>query len=170
MVQNPSAVPRSMVRLIVSPMLAVGAMVEFGLLSSWSSPIAWPVSCVRVSWTSVDTQLLVTVPEQGGESTTVKLKPGNTVRPQEFWEAVRRNGFTPKETRVLVRGEVTNSASLQLKVTGSNQLLDLKADSTLLEEARRQIGKIVTVEGALTPGKDLKPQIPLDVRSIRSDK
>jgi copper chaperone CopZ len=101
---------------------------------------------------------------------TVKLKPGNTVRPQEFWEAVRRNGFTPKETRVLVRGEVTNSASLQLKVTGSNQLLDLKADSTLLEEARRQIGKIVTVEGALTPGKDLKPQIPLDVRSIRSDK
>jgi hypothetical protein len=98
------------------------------------------------------------------------LKPGNTVRPQEFWEAVRRNGFTPKETRVLVRGEVTNSASLQLKVTGSNQLLDLKADSTLLEEARRQIGKIVTVEGALTPGKDLKAQIPLDVRSIRSDK
>jgi copper chaperone CopZ len=101
---------------------------------------------------------------------TVKLKPGNTVRPQEFWEAVRRNGFTPKETRALVRGEVTNSASLQLKVTGSNQLLDLKADSTLLEEARRQIGKIVTVEGALTPGKDLKAQIPLDVRSIRSDK
>jgi copper chaperone CopZ len=101
---------------------------------------------------------------------TVKLKPGNIVRPKEFWEAVRRNGFTPKETRVLVRGEVTNSASLQLKVTGSNQLLDLKADSTLLEEARRQIGKIVTVEGALTPGKDLKPQIPLDVRSIRSDK
>jgi copper chaperone CopZ len=101
---------------------------------------------------------------------TVKLKPGNTVRPQEFWEAVRRNGFTPKETRVLVRGEVTNSASLQLKVTGSNQLLDLKAEPALLDEARRQSGKAVTVEGALIPGKDLKAPIPLDVRSIRSDK
>jgi copper chaperone CopZ len=47
---------------------------------------------------------------------TVKLKPGNTVRPQDFWETVRKNGFTPKEARVLVRGEVTNADRLQLRV------------------------------------------------------
>jgi len=43
---------------------------------------------------------------------TVKLKPGNSVQPQEFWEAVRKNGFTPKETRVVVRGEVINAGRL----------------------------------------------------------
>jgi len=37
---------------------------------------------------------------------TVKLKPGNTIRPSEFWEAIRKNGNTPKATRVTVRGEV----------------------------------------------------------------
>ena len=59
---------------------------------------------------------------------SVKLKPGNTVQPQEFWEAVRRNGFTPKETRVMVRGEVTNAGRLQFKVSGTNQIFELKAD------------------------------------------
>ena len=29
---------------------------------------------------------------------TVKLKPGNTIRPSEFWEAIRKNGNTPKVT------------------------------------------------------------------------
>ena len=98
---------------------------------------------------------------------TVKLKPGNTVRPQDFWETVRRNGFTPKETRVLVRGEVTNPAQPQLKVTGTDLVLDLKAEPKLLDEAKRQAGNAVTVEGTLTPGKDLKSQVPLEVRGIR---
>ena len=98
---------------------------------------------------------------------TVKLKPGNTVRPQDFWEAVRKNGFTPKETRVLVRGEVTNFAQPQLKVTGTDLVLDLKAEPKLLDEAKRQVGNAVTVEGTLTPGKDLKGQVPLEVRGIR---
>ena len=37
---------------------------------------------------------------------TVTLKPGNTVRLTEVWDTVRKNGFTPKETKVVVRGEV----------------------------------------------------------------
>jgi copper chaperone CopZ len=97
---------------------------------------------------------------------TVKLKPGNTVQPQQFWEAIRKNGFTPKETRVLVRGEVTNASRPQLKVTGSNQLLGLNADPKLVGEAS---GKIVTIEGTLTPGKDVKAPVPLQVRNIRGD-
>ena len=39
----------------------------------------------------------------------VKLKPGNTVAPGDFWEAIRKDGFTPKETRVVVRGVVEGS-------------------------------------------------------------
>jgi copper chaperone CopZ len=98
---------------------------------------------------------------------TVKLRPGNTVRPQDFWEAVRKNGFTPKETRVVVRGEMTNGAQPKLKVTGTDLLLDLKAEPKLLDEVKRQVGNGVTVEGALIPGKDLKGPVPLEVSSIR---
>ncbi len=29
---------------------------------------------------------------------SVKLKPGNTLTMQQFWQAVKRNGFTPKES------------------------------------------------------------------------
>jgi copper chaperone CopZ len=101
---------------------------------------------------------------------TVKLKPGNTARPQDLWQAVRKNGFTPKETRVLVRGEVTNAGQPQLKVTGTDQMLVLKAEPKLLDEARRHIGKTVTMEGALTPSKDFKAQVPLEVREIQGDK
>jgi copper chaperone CopZ len=100
---------------------------------------------------------------------TVKLKPGNTVRPQDFWETVRKNGFTPKETRVLVRGEITNVDRPQLKVTGTDSVLDLKAEPKLLEEAKRDVGTSVTVEGTLTPGKDPKSPVPLEVLSVRGD-
>ena len=46
---------------------------------------------------------------------TVKLKPGNGIRPSQFWEAIRKNGNTPKVTHVVVRGEITGGGT-QLKV------------------------------------------------------
>jgi len=98
---------------------------------------------------------------------TVKLKPGNIVQPQEFWEAVRRNGFTPKETRVVVRGEVTNAGRLQFKVSGTNQIFELKADPKMFNEA---VGKIIVIDGVLTPGKDLKAPVPMEARQVRGDR
>jgi copper chaperone CopZ len=52
---------------------------------------------------------------------TVTLKPGNTVRLSDVWETVRKNGFTPKETKVVIRGEVVGGTNTELKVTGSNE-------------------------------------------------
>jgi copper chaperone CopZ len=98
---------------------------------------------------------------------TVKLKPGNTLQPHEFWEAVRKNGFTPKETHVVVRGEVTNAGRLQFKVTGTNQLFDLKGDPKPFNEA---VGKAVIIDGVLTPGKDLRVPVPMEARQIRGDR
>ena len=97
---------------------------------------------------------------------TVKLKGGNTVQPQELWEIVRKNGFTPKETRVVVRGAIGLSPQIQLKVSGSNQALKLTGDAKLVQEAARQNGNTVVAEGSLKPGKDLKSAVPLEVRSI----
>lgn len=100
---------------------------------------------------------------------TVKLKPGNTVRPQDLWEAVRRNGFTPKETRVVVRGTVSTSPQLQLKVTGTSEVLSLTGEASTLQEAAKQNGNTVIAAGSLVPGKDVKVAVPLDVRSIKLD-
>jgi copper chaperone CopZ len=101
---------------------------------------------------------------------TVKLKPGNSIRPQEFWETVRKNGFTPKVTLVVLRGEIIVGGQPKLKVSGTDVVLDLKADAKLLDQARLKIGKTVKVEGALTPGKDFKAQVPLEVKEIQDDK
>jgi copper chaperone CopZ len=95
---------------------------------------------------------------------SVKLRPGNSVQPQAFWEAVRKNGFTPKETRVVVRGEIIDGARPELKVTGTNQIFELKAEPKMLEDPKRQ--KAVLVEGSLTPAKDVKTPVPLEVRRI----
>src|SRR5258705_54056 len=89
----------------------------------------------------------------------VKLKPGNSLKPEEFWVAVRKNGFTPKETTVLVRGAVQGG---KLRVTGTNQLLDLTPD--LQNELKALAGKTITVQGTITPGKDMRTPAPLRVR------
>ena len=95
---------------------------------------------------------------------TVKLKPGNAVKPEILWETVRKNGFTPKATEVLVRGEVQGG---KLRVTGTNQLFDLAPDPKspkAFDEIKAQIGKTITVQGTLTPGKNVKTPVPLQVR------
>jgi copper chaperone CopZ len=101
---------------------------------------------------------------------TVKLKAGNTVQPQELWEVVRKNGFTPKETRVVVRGAIAISPQLQLKVSGSNQVLNLTGDAKVVQEAAKQNGNNVLAEGSLKPGKDLKAAVPMEVRTIAPDR
>src|ERR1700722_14898653 len=61
---------------------------------------------------------------------TVKLKPGNTVSVPQLWELIHKNGYTPKTTGVLARGEVANvNGALQLKVSGTKDTLPLAADA-----------------------------------------
>jgi copper chaperone CopZ len=97
----------------------------------------------------------------------VKLRPGNTIRPEQFWDAVRKNGFTPKETRVVVRGRVSTSPQLQLTVPGANEVFRLKGNDNVLGKTAKQDGTTVIVEGSLVPDNDLKPS-PLDARSVRA--
>jgi copper chaperone CopZ len=96
----------------------------------------------------------------------VKLKPGNRVRPSEFWEAIRKNGNTPKATRVTVRGEVQAGGG-QFQVSGSSEVFQLKAAAELLPQLRAAAGKTIILDGTLTPGKDAKAPVPLEVRALR---
>src|SRR5258707_480546 len=96
---------------------------------------------------------------------TVKLKPGNGIRPRELWEAIRKNGNTPKVTRASVRGEILRGGT-QLKVTGTNEVFDLKANLTVTQQLKAAEGKTVTLECTLTPVKDTRSAVPLDVQTV----
>ena len=101
---------------------------------------------------------------------TVALKPGNTVKLSDVWETVRKNGFTPKHTKVVVRGDVVQGPKTELRVTGSNEVHGLSADPKApkaLDEVRRHAGKTVTVEGTLEPSKGSKAATPLMVSGVK---
>ena len=97
---------------------------------------------------------------------TVKLKPGNRNRPGEFWEAIRKNGNTPKITRVTVRGEVLPGGN-QLKVSGSGEVFELKGAPQIQQQLKAASGKTVSIDGVLTPAKDVRTSVPLEVQAVR---
>lgn len=65
-----------------------------------------------------------------------------------------------------VRGEVA-SGGAQLKVTGSGETFELKASPQTAQQLKTSAGKTVTLEGTLTPGKDVKAPVPLEVSAVQ---
>jgi copper chaperone CopZ len=100
---------------------------------------------------------------------TVKLNPGNQVRPKDMWEAIRKNGFTTKETHVVVRGTVIDGPVHRLRVASTNEEFDLADDPKVFDATKSQAGKAVIVEGTLMPAKDIKAPVALQVKEIRGD-
>jgi len=97
---------------------------------------------------------------------TVKLKPGNSIRPSDLWEAIRKNGNTAKSTRVTVRGEILPGGT-QFKVTDSGETFELKPLPQATQQIKASAGKTVAIEGTFTPGKDVKTAVPLEVFAVR---
>ena len=96
---------------------------------------------------------------------SIKLRPGNGIRPSELWETIRKNGYTNKTARVIVRGEVSAGGD-RLTVSGSGEAFALQDDPKPPGITKRFAGKTVTVHGTITPDKDLKRAVPLKVESI----
>ena len=98
---------------------------------------------------------------------TVKLKPGNAVTVQQFWQLLREKGYTPKATTVSVKGELSNAhGRLELNVGGTRDVLALVEDSKdpgAYGQAMGKLGQTVVLHGVMTPGKDLKSAVPLRV-------
>jgi copper chaperone CopZ len=102
---------------------------------------------------------------------TVRLRAGNTLSVQQFWQTIHQNGYTPKNTAVSVRGELVNAkGQMKLKITGTNEVLDLVADSSnaaAYKTAESKLGQTVTIEGVMMPMKNLRTAVPLEVRRIQ---
>ena len=63
----------------------------------------------------------------------VELKPGNRVRIEQLWEAVRKQGLTPKESRVVVVGKLIGTT---LRVEPAGALYEVSGRSGAGEEVK----------------------------------
>ncbi len=101
----------------------------------------------------------------------VKLKPGNAVSVPELWQLIHEKGYTPKATAISVRGDLENvEGRLQLKVSGTNDVLPLIADPkypTAYKEVTSKLGHTVILQGVMTPTKNLKTPVPLQVDQVK---
>ena len=80
---------------------------------------------------------------------SVKMKPGNTVTLKQLQSAITKNGFTMKDSTLTVEGTVVVEAGrVQLKVSGSNEMLDLVPQRQVAPAATLN-GKSVTVTGVV---------------------
>src|SRR5437763_6172486 len=97
----------------------------------------------------------------------VQLEPGNSAHLDQFIEKIRDNGFTPKEARVSARGELLSTGGkLQLKVLGINDTYELLPGPQVnTAELRKNLGKVLLVEGVVPAPKDKTPVRTMDLRS-----
>jgi copper chaperone CopZ len=80
---------------------------------------------------------------------SVKMKPGNTVTLKQLQSAITKNGFTMKDSTVTVEGTaIVEAGRVQLKVSGSNEMLDLVPQGQAAPSAALN-GKSVTVTGVV---------------------
>lgn len=83
----------------------------------------------------------------------IRLKPGNKVTLEQLRQAVKDNGFTPKDARVTAHGKITSTGGkLQLNVSGTNQVYQLsiapKAKKSK-NDLQAELGKTLLVEGVI---------------------
>jgi copper chaperone CopZ len=100
---------------------------------------------------------------------TVILKPGNLVTMEELQNAIMKNGFTTKESTVVVTGTLqSNENKLVLRVSGSNEVFNLIPDGhqANASDTKRLSGKAVTVEGVIPQAPKGKEPDTIDFRSI----
>lgn len=80
---------------------------------------------------------------------SIKLTPGNTATLRQFNEAVEKNGFAHKDANVIVRGQLSGSASAPfIDVTGTRDRYALAALAAVADISPL-LGKTVVVDGII---------------------
>ena len=81
---------------------------------------------------------------------TVTLKEGNTATMKQLREAIAKNGFTTKQSRVVVDGVMISAGgSTSLRVSSSGEVFPLTLDTAKKAQAEKLNGKTVRVEGTI---------------------
>jgi len=91
------------------------------------------------------------------------MKPGNTATLKQLNEAITKNGFTMKDSTATIAGTVvTTGGKATLRVSGSNELLQLEAQSPAMAGVVPMAGKTVVVDGTIPEG--VKGKAPDSIR------
>jgi cation transport ATPase len=101
---------------------------------------------------------------------SIKLVPGNSAAMRQFNEAVEKNGFTHKDAQVVVRGQLSGSASspfLDVTETKDRYALAPLAAGTDLSSL---LGKTVIVEGVVPQSAKGKVSDTLRYKTVAEDK
>ena len=100
----------------------------------------------------------------------VKMKPGNTTTLKQLQDAITKNGFTMKQSKATVSGTIlVASGKAQLKVSGSNDVLQLVPESQNAPNASSMQGKSVTVAGVIPESAKGKLPDSLTYHSLMED-
>jgi len=87
----------------------------------------------------------------------VRMKPGNTATLKQLQHAITKNGFTMKASKAIVGGTVLAvNGKMQLKVSGSNDVLELDPESQSGATAPSMQGKSVIVTGSIPEAQKAK--------------
>jgi len=124
---------------------------------------------VRVSLKAVSGVDSVNVSLEKGLA-SVKMKPGNAATLKQLNAAIAKNGFAMKQSTATVAGTVENAnEKLILRVSGSNDLLQLVPDSGSAAIASSMVGKPVVVTGTIPEGEKGKAPDSIRYRSVEED-
>jgi hypothetical protein len=124
---------------------------------------------VRVSLKSVSGVDSVDVSLEKGLA-VVKMKPGNTVTLKQLNDAIAKNGFTMKDSTATVTGTVvTTDGKATLRVSGSNDVLQLLPQSGVTRDAASVV-KTVVVEGTIPEGMKGKTPDIIRYQSMKEEK
>jgi copper chaperone CopZ len=82
---------------------------------------------------------------------TLELAEQNRVTLEQVWDAIKRVGFTPGETKVVVRGAVKGGS---LTISGIEKTIQIEGSAAEAEN--------VEVKGIITPPPD--PRTPIKIR------
>ena len=90
---------------------------------------------------------------------SVKMKPGNTAMLKQLNDAIAKNGFTMKQSTATIAGTVVvANGHRALRVSGSNEMLELVPDASVTPAPASLDGKSVLVEGTIPEaGKGKSP-------------
>jgi hypothetical protein len=125
---------------------------------------------VRVSLKAVSGVDSVDVSLEKGLA-VVKMKSGNTATLKQLNEAITKNGFTMKDSTATVAGTVTSTdGNLMLRISGSNDMLQLVPQSASAPNATSIIGKSVLVEGTIPEAGKTKATASIRYQSITEER
>jgi 3-hydroxyisobutyrate dehydrogenase-like beta-hydroxyacid dehydrogenase len=125
---------------------------------------------VRVSLKSVSGVDSVDVSLTKGLA-VVKMKPGNATTLKQLSDAVTKNGFTMKDSPTTVAGTVVdNNGKLTLRVSGSNDMLELSPQSNAAASPTSLVGKPVVIGGTIPEGTKGKTPDSIRYESITEEK